>query len=135
MELLVVVAILGMISGMAVPSFLTLQSRVQARSVTQEIASELRLARQLAISSRERVRVLFDSEQQTVAAQFANGTMARHVYRYGDKGIAIAEPSAGPEVIFYPSGRSATATTIHLRNREGQVQTLTVSITGRVSIQ
>lgn len=134
MELMVVVAIIGTLSGMAVPNFLMLQSRMQTRCVTEEIASELRLARQLAITSRDRVRVVFDLDQQAVAAQFVNGAITHHIYRYGDKGIVIEEPSAGPEIVFHPSGRSATATTIQLRNQQGQVQKLTVSITGRVSI-
>lgn len=134
MEMMVVVAIIGIVAGMAAPNFLALNSRVQARCVTEEIASELRLARQLAMTYRDRVRVVFDFEQQTLVAQFVDGTTIHHIYRYGDKGIVIEEPSAGPEILFHPSGRSATATTIQLRSKEGQVQKLTVGITGRVSI-
>jgi type IV fimbrial biogenesis protein FimT len=134
MELMMVVAIMGIVAATAVPNFLVLNSRTQARCVTEEIASELRLARQLAITYRDRVRVVFDFEQQALVAQLVNGATTHHVYRYGGKGIVIEEPSAGPEILFHPSGRSATATTIQLRSKEGQVQKLTVGITGRVSI-
>ncbi len=134
MELMVVVAIIGIVAAMGVPNFLALNSHTQARCATEEIASELRLARQLAITYRDRVRVVFDFDQQALVAQFVNGATTHHVYRYGDKGIVIEEPSAGPEILFRPSGRSATATTIQLRNKEGQIQKLTVGITGRVSI-
>lgn len=134
METMVVVAIIGIVAATAAPNFLVLNSRVQARCATEEIASELRLARQLAITHRDRVRVVFDVEQQALVAQFVNGATIHHIYRYGDKGIVIEEPSAGPEILFHPSGRSATATTIQLRSKEGQVQKLTVGITGRVSI-
>jgi len=134
MELMVVVTIIGLVSAMAAPNFLGLNSRMQIRSVTEEIASELRLARQLGITHRDRVRVVFDVEQQTLEIQFINGATTHHVYRYGDKGIVIEEPSTGPEILFHPSGRSATATTIRLRSKEGQIQKLTVGITGRVSI-
>jgi len=133
-ELMMVVGIIGMVAAMAAPDFWALNSRIQARCATEEIASELRLARQLAITYRDRVRVVFDFEQQALVAQFVNGTTIHHTYRYGDKGIVIEEPSAGPEILFQPSGRSATATTIHLRSKEGQIQKLTVGITGRVSI-
>ena len=135
-ELMVTLAVMGIISALALPNFLNLNSNERARSVTEEIASELRLARQLAITHRDRVRITFDSEQQALVAQFVKGseTSLHHVYRYADKGIAIEEPSAGPEILFHPSGRSATATTIHLRNKEGRTETLTVGITGRVSI-
>jgi type IV fimbrial biogenesis protein FimT len=134
MELMVVVMIIGIVSAMAVPNFLGLNSRMQVRSVTEEIASELRLARQLGITHRDRVRVVFDFEQKTLETQFINRATTHHVYRYGDRGIVIEEPSAGPEILFHPSGRSATATTILLRSKEGQIQKVTVGITGRVSI-
>lgn len=136
MELMVVIAVMGITSALALPNFLTINSSEQVRSATEEIASELRLARQLAMTHRDRVRITFDPEAQALVSQFVNGseTTLHHVYRYGDKGIAIEEPSAGPEVLFHPSGRSATATTIHLRNKEGRTETLTVGITGRVSI-
>lgn len=136
MELMVGLAVTGIISALAIPNFLTLNSGVQIQSATEEVASELRLARQLAIAHRDRVRITFDLEQQTLVVQSINGSEAtpHHVYRYADKGVAIEEPSTGPEILFHPSGRSATATTIHLRNKEGQTQTVTVGITGRVSI-
>ena len=51
-ELLIVLAIIGIMAVLAGPSYQTLTARVQARSVTAEIASELRLARQLAMARR-----------------------------------------------------------------------------------
>ena len=134
MELMVAVAIVGIVSALAVPEFVGLHARIQVRSATEEIASELRLARQLAITHRDRVRVVFNLEQRALEAQFVNSGTTHHVHRYGDKGIVIEEPSAGPEILFHPSGRSATAATIHLRSKEGPIQKLTVGITGRVSI-
>lgn len=136
MELMVGLAVTGIISALAIPNFLTLNSGVQIHSATEEVASELRLARHLAIAHRDRVRITFDLEQQALVVQSINGSEAtpHHVYRYADKEVDIEEPSTGPEILFHPSGRSATATTIHLRNKEGQTQTVTVGITGRVSI-
>ncbi|UVT22215.1 MAG: prepilin-type N-terminal cleavage/methylation domain-containing protein [Nitrospira sp.] len=133
-ELMVVVGIIGMVSIMAIPSFLGLNSRTQVRCTTEEVASELRLAKQLALTYRDRVRILIDMEQQELITQFVNGGTIHHVYRYGGKGLVIEEPSSGLEIQFHPSGRSATATTIQLRSHEGQTQSLTVSLTGRVSI-
>lgn len=134
MELMIVGALIGILTCLAIPNFLSWMARAQAASATEEIASELRLARQLAIARRERIRVVFDLEQQRVAVQFVNTNRTDHLYCYGDKGIVIQEPSAGPEILFHPSGRSATATTIHLTGRDGRVRTLTVGMTGRVTI-
>jgi type IV fimbrial biogenesis protein FimT len=133
-ELMVVAAIIGMVVMLAVPSYSVLNSRTQVRCVTEEIASELRLARQLAMTHRDRVRIVIDLEQQALTTQFVNTATTHHVYHYGGKGIAIEEPSAGPEIVFHPSGRSASATTIQLHSLERQTQKLTVSITGRVSL-
>ncbi len=134
MELMVVVAIIGMVATMALPNYSVLNSRTQVRCTTEEIASELRLARQLAMTYRDRVRIIVDREQQALTTQFVNSATTHHTYHYGEKGIVIEEPSAGPEILFHPSGRSASATTIELHSLEGQTQQLTVSIMGRVSL-
>jgi type IV fimbrial biogenesis protein FimT len=133
-ELMVIVAIIGMVAMMALPNYSVLNSRSQVRCTTEEIASELRLARQLAMTYRDRVRIVVDLEQQALTTQFVNTETTHHAYHYGGKGIVIEEPSAGPEILFHPSGRSASATTIQLRSQGGQTQQLTVSITGRVSL-
>lgn len=134
LELMVTLAVIGIVSTLAVPSFASLNSRIQIRCATEEIASELRLARQLAMTHRNRVRLSFDVERHTLVAQFVEGGGTHHVYRYGDKGIVVEQPSAGPDVLFHPSGRSATGTTIHLRGRDGRSATVTVGLTGRVSV-
>ena len=133
-ELMVVLAIIGIITTMATPNYSVLNSRSQIRCTTQEIASELRLARQLAMTYRDRVRIIVDLDRQALTTQLVNTETTHHAYHYGGKGIVIEEPSAGPEIVFHPSGRSASATTIQLHSLEGQTQQLTVSITGRVSI-
>ncbi|MGC4097554.1 MAG: GspH/FimT family protein [Nitrospira sp.] len=111
-----------------------MHSRTQVHCTTEEVASELRLARQLAMNYRDRVRIVVDQEQQALITQLVNTATMHHAYHYGGKGIVIDEPSAGPEILFHPSGRSASATTIHLHSQEGQARQLTVSITGRVSL-
>lgn len=133
-ELMIVTALVGIVTALAVPNLFLLQSRMDVYSMTQEIASELRLARQLAITHRDRIRVVFDLDQQVIVARPVNGQTTSRAYRYGGKGIQIDEPSAGSEILFHPSGRSATPTTIQLRGKDGHVHKLTVGITGRVSI-
>jgi type IV fimbrial biogenesis protein FimT len=133
-ELMVVLAIIGIVVAMAAPNYSIFNSRSQIRCATEEIASELRLARQLAMTYRDRVRIVVDPEQQVLTTQFVNTATTHHAYYYGGKGIVIEEPSAGPEILFHPSGRSASATTIQLHGLDGLTRQLTVSITGRVSL-
>ncbi len=131
-ELLVVLGLVAVVTALAAPNFSALHARMNMRTVTQDIASELRLARQLAMTSKDRVRVVFDREHRALVAEFVEAARTHHVYRY--EGVELEEPTAGPAVLFHPSGRSATATTIELRHRDGHVQKLTVSLTGRVTL-
>jgi type IV fimbrial biogenesis protein FimT len=133
-ELFIVLAIMGIVAALAGPSYQLLAARGQARSATVEIASELRFARQLAMARRERLRVVFDREGRTITLRRADTEGVLHVYRYADKGVVVEEPTAGPELLFHPSGRSVTPTTIRVRDSQGRETTFTVSITGRVSV-
>jgi type IV fimbrial biogenesis protein FimT len=133
-ELMVVVAIIGIMAAMAIPSYDRMTARIQARSAVAELASTLRMARQLAMARRERLMVRFDLSEKTVILRPANSEGLLEVYRYGEKGIVLDEPTAGLELFFHPSGRSASATTIVVRDRQDRRTTVTVSLTGRVVI-
>jgi prepilin-type N-terminal cleavage/methylation domain-containing protein len=133
-ELMIVCAIIGIMAAIAGPSHKAMTSRAQARSAATEIASELRMARQLAMARRERLLVRFDLSEQTVTLRRADTEAVLNVYRYADTGIALDEPTAGLDLLFHPSGRSASAATIVIHDREGRRTTITVSLTGRVVI-
>lgn len=133
-ELLLVLVIIGITTTMAVPNYLAMTSRVQLRTAAREIASELRMARQLAMARRERLLVRFSLIDQTVTLRGGEGKDVIDIYRYAEKGITLDEPTAGPDLMFHPSGRSASATTILLHDRQGETLRLTVSVTGRVVV-
>ncbi|HEU4500943.1 MAG TPA: GspH/FimT family pseudopilin [Nitrospira sp.] len=134
LELLVVLAIAGIMASMAGPAFQSLNARLQARTATAEIASTLRMARQLAMARRERLLMRFDLSGKTISLQRAEADGILNVYRYGDKGIVVDEPTAGCDLLFHPSGRSATASTIIIHDRDNRRTTITVSLSGRVVI-
>ena len=133
LEVLVVLVVMGIISALAGPNVLHAYARVQLEAVAEQIASELRLARQLARTHRVQVVVTFDANRETIETRYQNGTTAH--YQYGNTGVMVDEPSTGPEILFHPNGKYATATTIRLRNKQGDVQRMTVGITGRVRVQ
>lgn len=134
-ELVTIVAIVGMVAMLAVPDLLALSRRMQTDLFARELASELRQAKQLAMTLRDRVYLTVDREQRIILTQVGPARLLHHVFSYADRAIDLDEPSAGPELVFHPSGRSATATTIRFHNVQGERGTLTVSLTGRVSIQ
>jgi type IV fimbrial biogenesis protein FimT len=134
-ETLISMAIVGLVSALAIPNLMALGARVDADVFAKQISSELRWARQWAISKRDRVRLVFDQDRQAIVAQVGSERVQHHLVSYQHRGLEIDEPSAGPDVVFHPSGRSATATTIQFRNRQGHTRAITVSLTGRVSVR
>ncbi len=134
-ETLTVMAIVGLVSALAIPNLMALNARMQVETFAKQISSELRWARQWAISRQDRVRLVFDQDRQAIVVQVGSDRVQHHLLSYQHKGLEIDEPSAGPDVVFHPSGRSATATTIRFRNGHGYAHTITVSLTGRVAIR
>ena len=133
-ELTVVLAIAGILATLAVPSYQAMTARVQARAAAAEIASTLRMARQQAMARRERLLVRFDLAEKAITVRRADTDGLLSIYRYEDKSIAIDEPTAGPDLFFHPSGRSASAATIVIHDRQDRRTSITVSLTGRVVV-
>jgi prepilin-type N-terminal cleavage/methylation domain-containing protein len=61
MELIIVAVIIGLMSALAVPSFLNYTTKLEAKSTARDIISALRMARSKAISERVQYGVFFDS--------------------------------------------------------------------------
>jgi type IV fimbrial biogenesis protein FimT len=133
-EIMVVMAIVGIVATMATPAYQNFHTRLQARSATAEIASMLRMARQLAMARRERLMIRFDRSGHNITLREADAGTLLNVYSYADKGIVVDEPTGGPDLFFHASGRSASATTIVIYDRGHRRNTVTVSLTGRVVI-
>jgi type IV fimbrial biogenesis protein FimT len=133
-EVAIVTAIVGIVAALAAPVYQSFHTRLQGRTATAEIASTLRMARHLAMARRERLLIRFDLSQRTLTLRQADADLVLNVYSYADKGIVVDEPTAGPDLFFHPSGRSASASTIVIHDRDHRRMTITVSVTGRVGI-
>jgi type IV fimbrial biogenesis protein FimT len=134
-EVLCVVTISAIISAIAGLNFSAMAAKSQGQAMTTELAAELRFARQLAIARRERIRVIVDVERTALRTERADvpGAVLKECDLSG-KGTIVEGLSGGPSILFHPSGRSATATTITLRDGNRQARTLTVSFAGKVSV-
>ena len=134
-ELCTVVAIIGIVVGVSVPGWAVLVAKHQQRAVMMEIASELRMARQLAMARHERIRVVVDAEQSELRTECMDcDTSLLRRYECAHKGTAVESMTTKPEIMFQPSGRSATATTMVLVDGRRATHQVTVSITGRVTL-
>ena len=135
-ELIMVLGVMGIIAAMAGESLVAMVSRYQERAVTAELAAELRAARVLAVEKREKVRVVFEPGTSGIQTRLgsAAGRLLRQ-YDFRKSGVVVERLSRGSTITFYPSGRSASPTTITLRNGRQERSQLTVSIIGRVTIK
>jgi type IV fimbrial biogenesis protein FimT len=133
-ELIIVTAVVGIVASMAAPAYQSFHARLQGRTATAEIASTLRMGRQLAMARRERLLLRFNLSERTITLRRADADTVLNVYSYADKNIVLDEPTAGTDLFFHPSGRSASASTIVIHDREHRRTTVTVSLTGRVVI-
>lgn len=135
-EVIIVLGMVGVTLAFAGESFVSAAVRQQGRAVTTELAAELRAAHALAIKRRERVRVMFEPDMNRVRTELADVPQAPlRRYDYGGRNVVVEGLSGGSSVLFYPSGRAASPTTITLRNSRHERWQLTVSIIGRISIQ
>lgn len=134
-ELVLAMGLLAIVLVFAGEGFVTAASRYQGKTVAAELAAEMRAARYLAIMRRERVRIVFDPEAGRVRIERADEPRELiRLYEYRERGITLERLSNGSSIVFYPSGRAATANTVILRNSHQERWQITVSLTGRVSI-
>ena len=93
------------------------------------------MARQLAMARHERIRVVVDVEQSELRTECMDcGASLLRRYEFRHKGTTVESMTTKPELIFQPSGRSATATTMVLVDGRRAPHQITVSITGRVTL-
>ena len=132
-ELISVMAIVGILACLS-SGFVSAATRYQAKAVRTELAAELRAARHIAISEREKVRVVFDPALPYIRTELVDTPHSvLRSYSFTGKDVAVEMLSNGSSVTFYPSGRTATPNTITLVNRRGERWRMTVSIMGQVN--
>jgi type II secretion system protein H len=139
-EMLVVVALLAILTAVAIPNLGVIKNAAEVRGATQTIAQDLNLAKMRAISQSKKSRLLFLSST-SYKFQYYDGTIWRdqneEITRdfnsssnpYFHEGVTITAP-AGNVVEFQTWGSSTTAN-IQVQNayKKG---TITVANTGKI---
>ena len=129
MELIVTIAIAGVLMGVAVPSFMSLLPTLRLSSAARQVATDLQLARMKAISQNTQNTVTFVSGTYT----FTVGSVSRNLNQLYP-GITVASVSSNP--IFSPRGTTSNGAIVSITLSNGSAQTrVCVKIVGQVSIQ
>lgn len=141
MELIIVMAIMGVLSGSALVSFVSQLPHHRLNGATRGLVSDLRWARQLALAERQPVSVVFDLEKERYQIERSSkpGLPVGWVRdlqdrRSGFGEIDLVNSTGGPVISFQPNGITTNWTTITLRNSRNEQRQMTVILTGRVKI-
>lgn len=84
-ELMVTVAIIGIVAGIAIPSFTSYLPRLRLNGAARDLISDLRLARSLAVGQNKQHKLVFDVANETYKIQRSPATDIRSV-DYKDPG-------------------------------------------------
>jgi type IV fimbrial biogenesis protein FimT len=125
-ELLVVLGIMSLAIGVAVPSLLSWLPGLRLSSAARQVATDLQLARMRAISQNAATTVSFD----VAGASYTFGTDSRNLGQLFP-GITIASAPSNPT---FTSRGTANAATITLSNGVSQ-KLICVKAVGRVTIK
>ena len=139
-EMMIVIAILGIFAGIAIPNYLSYLPKHRLNGAARQVMGDLMAARMQAVSLNHRVKVFFYSNHQYKICDDAddNGTVAdgegdvqlRDIQNeYSDVTFDSSNP---PDPVFSSRG-TATNPTITLQNSSGS-KDITISIAGRVKI-
>jgi prepilin-type N-terminal cleavage/methylation domain-containing protein len=149
-ELMVVIAILGIIAAISVPNFMTYLARTRLKTCCREMSTFFQYARVQAIGSDEPWRVCFDSAVGRYHLLDGSANICQVIDLANHPGISFGSNNPAPidanhvappedgvtyngeKVKFNPNG-TATAGTVYLKNNQGDSMAIgTASATGRI---
>jgi len=138
MEMMTVIAVIGILSAIAIPSFLSMLPGMRLNGASRMVAGDLMAARMKAVKLNHKTKVFFDDAYQYRICDDAdnNGTVddgegdvvSKNIQTEYD-GVTLTK-TADP--VFQPRGNSS-GTTVTLTNSSGS-KNVSVAFTGRVKI-
>jgi prepilin-type N-terminal cleavage/methylation domain-containing protein len=137
-ELMVILAVVGIVSAFGLPTFLTYWQGATLRAGAEELMTVLNSARQLAIASNSTVCVT----ASTTAIQYHVGTCGSATYvgpgtdNSGNITLTTAvQITTNPQVAFTYLGGASTSGVFTVRNPvNSTTQTVSVTASGRITI-
>jgi type IV fimbrial biogenesis protein FimT len=137
-ELIVVVAVIGLLAALAMPSFLRFWQSSTLSAGAAEMASRLNQGRQLAISQNGSVCVQVSGTSVQFRRVSCAGTPWAGIWSDGAGLIRLSnglQISGGPATFTNAGGATANATFTVTDPRTSRFRTVAVTVTGRVVVQ
>lgn len=136
LELLLVMAILGLLSAAVMPRMLPVLDKIRLQSDARDVAQALRLARQQAISTGKPAAFYIYPYASLYRVQNANSLHFREGIKCIDTSFAPAYSGGPPACTFHPNGAPLPrAGTVVLANQRGEKTYIIVNpVVGRVRV-
>ena len=138
-ELVICLGITVILTLLAIPNFKALSAQFRLEGAIQKMISDLRLARQIAITKRVHVVVSLDPDQERYILEKIEGPLSSTIFTVDFnnpkeklRGIDLVGSTKGNHLVFSPRGTTNSWTTITLRNSMGKEKKITLIGTGRV---
>lgn len=141
LEVLIVLALVLMLSGMASGAFLSQLAHHRLNGAVRSIVSDLRLARELSLAGGSPVSLVFNFDRETTHFQrdYPDGP----VFGFRDfknpesgyKGVDLVSSTGGKRVSFSHKGTTNTFTTIRISGSTKEERRISVAVTGRVIVR
>ena len=144
-ELLIVLALVGVLTALAVPNLSGLETHLRLQAACRELAGDLRVARQTALFKQTGLTVEFDSSNRRYRLPWGEKALPGRI-RFGYPPEVQGPPSDpqplddpdgisfhGNRAAFYADGRNSIGT-LYLTNDQGETRALTLALTGRVRL-
>lgn len=137
MEMMVVIAIGGILTALAVPNFTQMRKAYRLRGATHEIFTALQKARMGAVKENNQYRVVINENTYSIHSDADNDGVVDDgetvTSRYIRNTASDVSLSSSATIVFAANGTASTAGTVTLSNGS-QSKTITVSLAGRVKI-
>jgi Tfp pilus assembly protein FimT len=135
MEVLVACALVSLVLAAAGPSISAMRNSFELQNATFQVANDLRLARERAIATNGKGRMVFAVTEYQLKREspVGSGTYVNDgaVFEL-PTGVTAASNPANPT--FDSRGLTAQAYTITLTNSAGTAKTISVTVIGRISV-
>ena len=139
-ELLVVLAVIGLLLGISVPAFTGYSKQVRLKTATQQVVGLVSLARSMAVSVHAEHAVVIDPERREVSVvNVASGQAYEKVVRLPSSVtvelIVGGQPASESRFVFRPTGalRGRTVSLL-LTERDAQRAITVTGATGAISV-
>jgi prepilin-type N-terminal cleavage/methylation domain-containing protein len=131
-ELMVVVALIGILAGIAVPNILANLPTFRLHSAARQVMTDLNYARGRAVSLNENYKIVPSFVTDIYEIRKEDDSVEKTVTILQEYGISLEAQGSSNSVTFYPTGRASFDSSLILRNSKAETIEITVSIAGRV---